>query len=129
MAIISLGTLLPSAMMPPSDSKFRRTVKITTVPEGASVVFIPLGENDGEPRPEQASKPATSPATFRLVPGYYLVVASLRDGRFHEVYRFVPDATGQLRGIFPHNTWEFDAASPGSGDITLVRIRIRTLTS
>src|SRR5262249_42227907 len=122
-AIVALGSVLPSAVTPPKDTTFRRTTTIRTIPEGATVVYIPLGANDGEPQPDKAVE-ANRSMPVRLLPGNYLLVAHLPDGRFHEVYRYVPGDTGQMRGAYPHNTWEDDTAGDVSGAITLSPVRI-----
>jgi serine/threonine protein kinase len=72
-------------------------VAITTLPEDAEVVFIPLNPNDGHPQPEYRVHAGKSPVRTRIASGDYLVVAYLGelDGqtplRYHEVFRHVPD--------------------------------------
>jgi formylglycine-generating enzyme required for sulfatase activity/tRNA A-37 threonylcarbamoyl transferase component Bud32 len=126
-AVVTLGSVLPSAVTQPKDTTFRRTVNITTDPEGATVVFIPLGENDGVPRPDHSSRPLNSPIKVDLEPGEYLVVAQMADGRFHEVHRVIPDRGNILPGAQRHSTWEPDARDPATGPITLRSIKIPVL--
>ena len=95
-------------------------VRLETDPVGATVVFIPLGARNGRPMPaEKIVVPGSSPVSVRLKPGDYLVVASLPDGRFHEVYRHVPRDPGVRRWPSPHLRWEID----GEG-VSLRRIAI-----
>jgi formylglycine-generating enzyme required for sulfatase activity len=83
----------------------RHTVKITTHPEGAKVVFIPLDASTGEPLPARKIDAGTSPVTMRLAPSRYLVIAYLDENRFHEVYRRVPEDVAEKRETFPHTLW------------------------
>jgi serine/threonine-protein kinase len=68
-----------------------QTVRFTTKPDKARVVFVPLDPTTGEPDPTKAVRPRDrTPLRVELLPGDYFVVAMLDDGRFHEVYRHVP---------------------------------------
>jgi tRNA A-37 threonylcarbamoyl transferase component Bud32 len=83
-----------------------RTVTLTTEPSGARIAFVPLSEINSEPMPEKIIRPhVRSPITEELVPGNYLVVAELADGRFHEVYRRVPAKNDVPVFQYPHNQW------------------------
>jgi serine/threonine-protein kinase len=83
-------------------------VQVTTEPEGAMVVFVPLHPDTGEPQKEQAVRPPpgrTTPLQIELAPGPYFVEAAV-DGRFHQVYRQIP-LPGQVSRVrFPHWHWE-----------------------
>lgn len=99
----------------------RHRVQITTEPEGAEVVFIPLGASNGEPQPDLAVAAGRSPCQVWLGPGQYLVVAQLNDGkRFHEVYRRVPADPRNTPELYNHQFWE---AAEGGG-VTLPPITI-----
>lgn len=91
------------------QAQFKQIV-LETVPPGASVVFVPLDPATGEAVPGKATPPAASPVTRRLLPGDYLVVAYLADGRFHEVYRHVPRDSSEIPRAYPHFTWRFDGS-------------------
>lgn len=81
-------------------------VSLNTKPEGATVVFYPLEVTTGEPILSQAVRPiGKSPVTVSLLPGDYLVVTALADGRFHEVYRHVPREAGMEQRFYPHCLW------------------------
>ncbi len=83
------------------------TVQLDTEPTGATLVLYPLDENTGKPIPEKAIRPnEKTPVTRKLLPGDYLVVAVLEDGRFHEVYRHVPKAANVMAEMFPHRRWK-----------------------
>lgn len=82
-------------------------VSVVTDPPGATVVIYPLDELTGDPIFAQASRPSRkSPLSTNLLPGDYLVVAALSDGRFHEVYRHVPVDPSAIPDHYPHRTWE-----------------------
>ena len=71
------------------------------------MIVYPLEERYGLPdgsRRVEATK--RSPATLRLQPGPYLVVVALDDGRFHEVYRTVPENKhGMPSKSYAHTRW------------------------
>lgn len=80
--------------------------KLTTIPAQASVTFFPIDSATGEPDRGKASQPESkTPLEVNLLPGYYLVVAKLDDGRFHEVYRTVPDSKTSM-GPYAHLRWK-----------------------
>jgi serine/threonine protein kinase len=63
-----------------------------TNPPGARIVAYPLDPNYGLPDGTRRAAPTPhSPVELDLAPGVYLVVALWDDGRFHEVYRTVPE--------------------------------------
>jgi eukaryotic-like serine/threonine-protein kinase len=83
-----------------------QTVCLSTQPEGAKVVVVPLDETTGEPIAERAVRfRKRTPLREDMLPGDYLVVAILDDGRFHEVYRHVPKFAGTLPAGYPHRRW------------------------
>ena len=82
-------------------------VAVVTEPPGAKVVLYPLDKRTGEPIAHQAERPsAKSPFSTKLLPGDYLVVAALDDGRFHEVFRHVPRNPRALPDYYPHRSWK-----------------------
>jgi eukaryotic-like serine/threonine-protein kinase len=83
-------------------------VRLETEPPGATVCFYQLNSETGDPDPDlRTEAPATTPVDLKLLPGDYLVVADLGDGRFHEVYRHVPKPyVGMPDNIFPHRSWK-----------------------
>ncbi|MBC7818856.1 MAG: protein kinase [Planctomycetaceae bacterium] len=82
-------------------------VSVVTEPSGATVVIYPLDELTGEPILAQAKRPSeNSPVSVDLLPGDYLVVAALDDGRFHEVYRHVPRNPFAVPAYYPHRSWD-----------------------
>jgi len=83
------------------------TVSVVTDPPGATVVIYPIDELTGEPMLDQGNRPSKkSPATAKLSPGDYLVVAVLDDKRFHEVFRHVPRDASTMPDHYPHRYWE-----------------------
>ncbi len=83
------------------------SVSVVTEPPGAVVVLYPLNELTGEPILSQPKRPnKKSPLAADLLPGDYLVVAVLDDGRFHEVFRHVPRNPDALPDHYPHRSWE-----------------------
>ncbi|HEY1600858.1 MAG TPA: protein kinase [Pirellulales bacterium] len=84
-----------------------QTVCLTTQPEGAKVVVVPLDETTGEPIAEKAVRfRGRTPLREEILPGDYLVVAVLDDGRFHEVLRHVPKFADTLPNVSPHRRWK-----------------------
>lgn len=80
-----------------------RDVSITTEPEGAKIIFYPRDLVTGEPNVDKAVRAnSRTPSRLQLLPGEYLVVAELDDGRFHEVIRSVPGEGGKLTDYYPH---------------------------
>lgn len=75
-----------------------RPVTLETTPAGAHLVFHPIDDKTGLPQPEKKIVAEGVKPELMLKPGDYLVVAYLDDGRFHEVYRRVPnpDRTGLI---------------------------------
>lgn len=95
-------------------------VQLITEPPGATLVLYPLDEVTGKPIPEKAIRPEEkTPVTRKLLPGDYLVVAVLDDGRFHEVYRHVPKMANVMPEMFPHRRWNLL-----DGTLKLHRIKI-----
>ncbi len=106
----SVAALALTAFQTPSAPIARTPIRLETVPPGAQVCFFKLSEQSGEPNPDQRLE-ATSrtPLELNLVPGDYLVVAKLDNGRFHEVYRSVPPDVAQMSEVnYPHRAWKPD---------------------
>lgn len=107
-ALLMLGfvSLRPSRVASPL--LVRERVRVTTMPPGATVSFIPTDADTGEPAPEQIiTAEGISPVDVELPAGLYLVIAVLPDGRFHEVYREVPGPNRGLPGPYPHMGWSY----------------------
>jgi eukaryotic-like serine/threonine-protein kinase len=103
-ALASLGVAMRERSLRPQP--FTLSVGITTQPEGARGVFVPLDADTGEPQPANKVKFATTPTKVRLPPGRYLVVVKKDGFGFHEVYRTVPQAVVDTLGEpRPHNIW------------------------
>ena len=105
-----LGTATPNsevASVAAPNSVHVINVSLNTEPAGATVVFYPLDKSTGEPLISQAVRPQEkSPINEDLLPGDYLVVAALPDGRFHEVYRHVPREVGMEQRFYLHSMWK-----------------------
>lgn len=94
-----------------------KDVTIVTEPPGAQIVVYPLslpfGFPDGE---ERHTSDERTPLTLTLDPGQYLVVAALDDGRFHEVYRTVPQYDHETPGdAYAHLRWKNEGPPDGDG--------------
>ncbi len=115
----------PSSPLAPAGSLVTITkplpIRLRTEPEGARICFYKLDKVTGEPLPEQRTEAKTvSPVELDLLPGEYLVIADLGDGRFHEVYRLVPEAVHLLpEAFYPHRSWDND-----NGRAELPKIKI-----
>jgi len=83
-------------------------VKITTVPAGARLAIFPLDPDTAQPLDDKVIHTGRTPLTLRLPPSDYLIVAKLDDGRFHEVYRHVPDDPRRTAEVYPHRRWLTD---------------------
>lgn len=131
MLIVSAGVATAAVMRPPkevvrekivevpSSQDGRLPVRFVTEPAGASITLVRLDDDLYEPDPSTLENvPGGSPLTHRLAEGFYLVIATLPDGRFHEVIRRVPGPGTHTRGKGPSvMSWEFtdgvvDYASP-----------------
>jgi serine/threonine protein kinase len=101
-ALIMIALLLGVVgffMSRPNDATVYRTVNLTTEPEGARVCLVPLDQETGFPKPEETIYPKIT--RFKVPVGEYLVTAKWPDGRFHEVYRFVP-RPNEIREGYTH---------------------------
>jgi predicted Ser/Thr protein kinase len=105
---------VPAAPVPPTPPQVVHTVVVQTTPPGARIVVYPLDRNYGFPagagRVEAAER---SPATLKLKPGEYFVVAALDETRFHEVYRYVPQDPQSVRPQ-SYNHWLWSVQVDGS---------------
>ncbi len=108
------------AALPVAKSVQPMIVTLNTEPEGATVVFYPLDDSTGEPLISRAIRPGEkSPVKLPLIPGDYLVVTALPDGRFHEVYRHVPRDLFAMSMYYPHRSWEVDGNSVSLFPVTI----------
>lgn len=83
------------------------SVLVNTVPAGARIVVYPLEDRFGLPDGSRRVEAATrSPSQLSLSPGFYLVVASLEDGRFHEVFRTVPEDPNRTPKGYRHRGYK-----------------------
>ena len=74
------------------------------------LAFIPLDDRDGEPVPAspfalRLPGSRTRSVDLRLARGHYLIVVEWPDGRFHEVFRHVPDSKSKPT-IYPSEDWK-----------------------
>jgi serine/threonine protein kinase/formylglycine-generating enzyme required for sulfatase activity len=119
-ALLASSNAGPGAGPPPALGVH---VQVSTEPEGAMVVFVPLHPDTGEPEAERAVRPPpgqTTPLQMELAPGPYFVEAATADGRFHQVYRQIPQ-TGQLSAYgFRHRYWE--VRDDGTVELSVIRI-------
>lgn len=83
-------------------------VTITTVPAGARLAVFPLDPETAKPIDDKVIHTGRTPVSLRLPPSDYLIVAKLDDGRFHEVYRHVPDEPTRTAEVYPHRGWHAD---------------------
>lgn len=80
-----------------------RTIVVETDPPDARVAFVPLSPLNGEPQLNAFVRTSDDEShEGQLQPGDYLVVAVCPDGRFHEVFRHVPDKLEMLPGAHKH---------------------------
>jgi formylglycine-generating enzyme required for sulfatase activity len=102
--LVAAGALWGIAILVERNYRLQgyKTVAITTDPPGARMAFIPLSPDTFEPELyRKILAPGVSPVEVDLLPGDYLVVAVMADGRFHEVYHRVPQAiSGQFPGQY-----------------------------
>lgn len=106
------------------DPAAPRQVKLETRPPGARAILVPLDPDDGLPHPERAietPKATRTPLAIRVPPGDYFVEVELPDGRFHQVYRHIPEPGGIRPGSYLHQRW---MEEDGSGAIVVPTIEI-----
>lgn len=108
---VFMAAIIPF-MEPNPEDKQKRVVNITTEPEGARMAFVPRSPKTGEPEPEKIIHAGSvSPVRIKLLPGKYLVIAYMDDGRFHEVFRRVPPPDEKLSNAFVHLRWKMNEAN------------------
>ncbi|MBX3440940.1 MAG: protein kinase [Planctomyces sp.] len=76
--------------------------------KGPRLVFWRILPTTNEPDPDSRFESDPSPVTVALRPGRYLVVAAMDDGRFHEVYRTVPEDPYMGALAYSHAYWKWD---------------------
>lgn len=106
---IALFSTAAAAMVPFLKPDPRTQVHLNTSPSGAMIAMFPLDPVNWKPQRENATYTSRTPVSVRVPPGDYLVVAKLDDGRFHEVYRRVPEGAHDRRALselYPHRKWE-----------------------
>lgn len=86
LAVVAAGF----AFLQPRPGGPQIPVFLQTEPPGADLYFFPLHETTRLPDPKKRQH-TKGGAPIPLAPGYHLVVAVLPDGRFHEVWRLVPE--------------------------------------
>jgi serine/threonine-protein kinase len=105
-----------------------QTTTLATVPPGAMVAFIPLVSASGEPRFDAVQRASgVSPVEIELQSGDYLVVAALADGRFHEVYRHIPDRGEAIPMSYNHRM--SDRTRDGRIELPAINIPDRDVTA
>ena len=98
MVLIAAGMIVYLAMANRALLGYRPVTITTNVP-GARLAIAPLEEGTGEPDETAVIFPKErTPLTIGLKPGDYFIVALLDDGRFHEVYRHVPEKNELFSG-------------------------------
>ena len=106
---VSAVAILSMAAAAMSFYPKQNLVELATNPPGAAVAFFPLDPVTGEPQDEKVIRCyRRTPVSIHLPPADYLVVAKLDDGRFHEVYRHVPQDSKSTPENFPHRSWRFE---------------------
>lgn len=107
-ATLLVSSKFPPAPVPPGPSQPTiQTATFITSPENAILHIYPRDRVTGEPQYAEGIRPeGVTPLTMDLTSGRYLVLAVLPDGRFHEVYRHIPDAPSAVPERYPHERWE-----------------------
>jgi hypothetical protein len=93
-------------------------VTVQTEPADADVFYVPLDQKTGLPDHERGVR-GKAGAVVELAPGFHFVVAALGDGRFHEVFRQVPDNVDSLYEPYAHGRF-----STRDGVVELSKIHI-----
>ena len=120
--LVAAGALWGIAILAERNYRLQgyQTVAITTNPPGARMAFIPLSPDTFEPELyRKILAPGVSPVEIDLLPGDYLVVAVMADGRFHEVYRRVPQAVSGQRPA-----WHLNSRPLKDGKIGLLTVSL-----
>lgn len=104
--IAGLASTAAAALIPSRLAPVFPEVEIATNPPGAQVRLFPIDQETGKTIDEKVIRPrGKTPFNHRLPPGDYLVVARLADGRFHEVYRRIPNES-QRPERWNHRFWQ-----------------------
>jgi|GEM_PF-2823753 len=114
------GVAASGAAMMWDDGRVR--VQISTTPSQASVTYIPLGADDGLPRPgRKVAVSGDGVIETRLPPGRYHVVVVVEGHGSHEVWRTVPDPESDDRpGPYPHLNWTLDRSALWGDDVVML---------
>ncbi|MBL9123871.1 MAG: protein kinase [Planctomycetaceae bacterium] len=126
LAGLSLAALSAAGLMAGRNDEDAglQPIEITSDPPGAELVMVPLIAATFEPNPDRSLHiHGKTPFEGKAPPGHYLVVAALPDGRFHEVYRLVPEDTTMLPIGASHAHWKLT----DRGTVQLSRVRIPPL--
>jgi serine/threonine-protein kinase len=102
---LALASTAAAAMAPLLSKPAGIPVEIITDPPGAELAIFPVDPVTGEINDAKAIYIGQTPAPTRLSPGDYHISARLRDGRFHEVLRHVPQDPLRLPDIYRHRMW------------------------
>lgn len=105
-----------------------RRIFLETSPPNAKLAFFPLNRLTGAPDlAKMIAGASVSPMRQDLLPGNYLVIAVLSDGRFHEVYRHVPDKSEGLPEGHQHR--RFRMLSDGTIRLPVIEIPPQDVTA
>lgn len=130
LAVLAAGALITVQALAARNRQLLglQTTMLSTVPPGARVAFIPLLGASGEPRFDAVERASgVSPVKIDLKPGDYLVVAALDDGRFHEVYRHIPDRGEVIPMSYNHRM--SDRTRGGRIELPTINIPDRDVTA
>jgi serine/threonine-protein kinase len=128
MATLAAAALATGRGPSDPDQFGTQATTLTTLPPGAHVTVVPLDVATGEPHFDlKQNADGVSPVDMALKPGDYLVVAELDDGRFHEVFRHVPDREEAVPMSYNHRS---STRLPGGRvELPVVRIPVHDATA
>jgi hypothetical protein len=89
----------------PGNTTFAVTATVTTQPAEANVCYWLIDKATGLPSAERRVE-GKAGQHVRLSPGYHLLVVVWPDGRFHEVFRYVPTHPEEASESYRHSRYE-----------------------
>lgn len=105
-------------------------VAVNSKPAGANLACFPRDRVTGEIQLTQSIHANDkTPCSIELLPGDYLFVVTLEDGRFHEVYRHVPKDPRFAFEAYTHRMWDWSADAPDRISVPTIKIPALEITN
>ncbi len=108
--VTSAALVLAAVLIPGNDPMGTMAVIINTEPPADTLTFIRYNSMTRMPHESGLTREAQSGSQIRLPPGLYKVVGQTADGKYHEVWRTVPETVEAASADwpYPHRIWKKD---------------------